>query len=229
MIYLHLGAGAADLDRRANFRCGFTELIKKNFTNGDKIFVVEANPINIKKLKETYKGYKDIKIYNIGISNKTEKKIKFYYADDDAPHYQVCSAKIEHVKKHHPNSKINYFDIETISINSFLKNYVKYGNIDYLSIDIEGLDYDVLMAIDLSKYNITNISIEFLHLSKKQKRCMINHLLKYGYSYFGYGYDHNNYDFLFVKKKIFFNRILSRILWIVGKKHIKYFNYLIKK
>ena len=29
MIYLHLGAGAADLDRRANFRCGFTELIKK--------------------------------------------------------------------------------------------------------------------------------------------------------------------------------------------------------
>ena len=110
-----------------------------------------------------------------------------------------------------------------------MKNYVKYGNIDYLSIDIEGLDYDVLMAIDLSKYNITNISIEFLHLSKKQKRCMINHLLKYGYSYFGYGYDHNNYDFLFVKKKIFFNRILSRILWIVGKKHIKYFNYLIKK
>jgi hypothetical protein len=29
MIFVHLGAGDGDLDQRANFRCGFTEFIKK--------------------------------------------------------------------------------------------------------------------------------------------------------------------------------------------------------
>ena len=229
MIYLHLGAGAADLDERANFRCGFTELIKSKYNQGDKIFIVEANPANIEKLRETYEDYKGTQIFNIGISEKNEKEVKFYYAEHDAPHFQVCSAKIEHVRKHHPNSKIKFFNIETISINNFLENCVKYKIIDYLSIDIEGLDFDVLMSIDFKKYNIKNISIEFLHLSKKQKRNMVNRLIKYDYSYCGYGYDHNNYDFLFVKKKILINRILSKILWIIGRKHLKYFNYLIKK
>ena len=229
MIYLHLGAGAGDLDERANFRCGFTELIKSKFNEGDKIYIIEANPINIKKLRETYKDYIDTKIFNIGISEKNEKELKFYYAEHDAPHFQVCSAKIEHVKKHHPNSKINFFKIETISINNFLENYIKNQTIDYLSIDIEGLDFEVLMSINLKKYNIKNISIEYLHLSKFQKRNMINKLIKFGYSYCGYGYDHNNYDFLFVKKKIFINQLLSKVLWIIGRKHLAYFNCLIKR
>jgi hypothetical protein len=29
MLYIHMGAGAGDLDPKANFRCGFTEFIKK--------------------------------------------------------------------------------------------------------------------------------------------------------------------------------------------------------
>ena len=32
MIFVHLGAGAGDLDSGANFRCGVTEFIKKNFS-----------------------------------------------------------------------------------------------------------------------------------------------------------------------------------------------------
>ena len=29
MIFVHLGAGAGDLDERANYKCGFTKFIKK--------------------------------------------------------------------------------------------------------------------------------------------------------------------------------------------------------
>ena len=29
MYFVHLGAGVGDLDERADFRCGFTEFIKK--------------------------------------------------------------------------------------------------------------------------------------------------------------------------------------------------------
>ena len=47
MNIVHLGAGAGDQDSRANFRCGFTELIKKNYDNSSKVFIVEANQLNI--------------------------------------------------------------------------------------------------------------------------------------------------------------------------------------
>ena len=64
-------------------------------------------------------------------------------------------------------------------------------------------------------------------MNKFQKRKMINHLTKNGYSYAGYGYDHNNFDFLFVRKKIFLNRILSKLIWLINIKYLKFLNYLI--
>ena len=57
---------------------------------------------------------------------------------------------------------------------------------------------------------------------------MINHLTKNGYSYAGYGYDHNNFDLLFVRKKIFLNRILSKLIWLISIKYLNFLNYLIR-
>jgi len=116
MIFVHLGAGAGDLDERANFRCGFTEFIKKNVKIKDKIFVLEANPKNIPKLRDCYKHLSNVNISNLGISIDNEKKLIFYYTDDDAPHYQVCTTKIDHLKKHYPNSTIKKFEIPSLSI-----------------------------------------------------------------------------------------------------------------
>ena len=227
MIFVHLGAGAGDLDNGANFRCGVTEFIKKNSVSSDKIFLLEANPKNISKLKSCYKKFPNAQIFNLGITVKKEKKINFFYTEDDAPHYQVCTTRINHLKKHYPNSKIKKFSVSTITINEFLKKRVKGNIIDCLSIDLEGMDYESLMSINIKKKIIKNISIEFIHMNRFQKRKMINHLTKNGYSYAGYGYDHNNFDLLFVKKKIFLNRILSKLIWLISNKHLKFLNYFI--
>ena len=229
MIFVHLGAGAGDLDERANFRCGFTEFIKKNVKSNNKIFILEANPKNITKLRECYKDFSNANIYNLGISINNEKRLKFYYTDDDAPHYQVCSTKIEHLKKHYPNSIIKNFEIISLSINEFFREKVKENIIDYLSIDLEGIDFDALMSINMKKFDIKNISIEFIHLTSLEKKKMIKHLNQNGYSYVGNGYDHNNFDFLFKRKKIFLNRFLSQFLWMISNKHIKFFNFFISK
>ena len=229
MIYVHLGACVGDWDKTEVNRCGFTEFIKKNSKSEDNIFLFEANPKNINKLKESYKNFQNAKIFNLGISAKENDEITFFYTEDDAPHYMVCSTKIEHVLKHYPNSKIKKFKINTVSINNLLKNYIKEKKIDYLSIDLEGIDFEILMSINFDNYNIKNISVEHLHLNKKQKKELVNYLLKHGYSYCGFGYDHNNFDFLFKKKKILFNRFISKFLWIIGKKHLKIFNYFIFK
>jgi len=229
MIFVHLGAGAGDLDERANFRCGFTEFIKKNVKSNDKIFILEANPKNIPKLIDCYKDFSNANIYNLGISIYNEKNLNFYYTDDDAPHYQVCSTKIEHIKKHYPNSIIKKFEIMSLSINEFFKEKIKENVIDYLSIDLEGIDFDALMSINMKTFDIKNISIEFIHLKSLEKKKMIKHLNQNGYSYVGNGYDHNNFDFLFKRKKIFLNRLLSKFLWMISSKHIKFFNFFISK
>ena len=91
MIFVHIGAGAGDLDPTTNFRDGFSELVKNHESNAKKVFIVEANPINIKKLKKCWKNYKSVKIFNFAIvSNKIKnEKIRFYYCKKDAPHFLV--------------------------------------------------------------------------------------------------------------------------------------------
>ena len=229
MIFIHLGAGAGDLDKRANFKCGFTEFIKKNSKINDKIFVLEANPKNISSLKMCYKNFSNVNIYNLGISLNDEKNLTFYYTEDDAPHYQVYYLENRPFKKHYPNSRIKKFEIQSLPINKFLEKEVNHDIIDFLSIDLEGIDFDTLMSINMDKFEIKNISIEFIHLSPLEKKKMISHLNQNGYSYIGYGYDHNNFDFLFTKKKFLLNRFLSKFLWMVGKKYIKFFNYFMFK
>ena len=56
---------------------------------------------------------------------------------------------------------------------------------------------------------------------------MINHLNKNGYSYAGYGYDHNNFDLLFVKEEKKLNKFLSKFIWLISNKHLKILNYFI--
>ena len=228
-VFVHLGSGAGDLDSRQNFRCGFTEFIKKNSNSNDKIFCVEANPFNIEKLKESYVNFRNVEIFNLGISLEKTDQIKFYYTEKDAPHFQVTSIKKEHVERHYPGEQIKNFIIKAIEINDFFRK-IDQANIDYLSIDLEGIDLDVLKSIDLEKYNIKNISIEYLHLKKLQKKDLIKYLSKKGYSYCGYGYDHKNFDYLFRKKKIYWNIFISKLfLWIISTKHYKYLNNIIIK
>jgi FkbM family methyltransferase len=227
VIFVHLGAGAADLDISSNNICGVTEFIKNKLKENEKheVFLIEANPINIEKLKESYKNFNNIKIFNIGVTNNNSKKIEFYFAEDDVPHYQTCSMNFENIKIHKPFSKISSFKIDAIHIQKFLeKNNIK--KIDYLFIDLEGIDFEILSSINFKKVDIRNISIEYITLGSRKKK-LINFLLYRGYSYCGYGYDHSRFDFLFKKKVIIWNMIFSNFLHFIDHRHIKIFNYLI--
>ena len=202
MNFLHIGGGAGDLDPTTNYRDGFSEFVKKHKSKDKKIYVVEANPVNIVTLKKSWKKYKSVKIFNIAISNKKIEKVKFFFSEKDAPHYQLFSNNINHVKRHFPNSIIREKYIPSININEFLNKNFKNKKIDYFSIDIEGSDYEVIMSLNLKKHNIDNISLEYLHLNKSQKTKILKKLLGNGYSYYGFGLDHNKIDWFFKKKLI---------------------------
>ena len=227
MIFFHIGGGAGDLDPTANFRDGFSEFVKSHGSKNKKIFIVEANPINIDKLKKSWKRYKFVKIFNIAISDKNITKLKFFYSEKDAPHYQLFSTNINHVKIHFPESKIKSKFIKAITINKFLDEHFGNKIIDYFSIDIEGSDFDVIMALNFKKSKINNISLEYLHLTKIQKIKILKKLLNNGYSYFGFGIDHNKIDWLFKKKKNWWNNSVSKLLPIIHRKHYKRLNKLL--
>ena len=231
MNFVHIGAGAGDLDPSSNFRDGFSEYVKKHKSKLKKIYVVEANPKNINKLKKTWKNYKNIKILNCArtANNFKKKKIKLFYSEDDAPHYQLLSNNIQHVKQYYPKSKIKFIIVKTLKISSFLNKYFKNKIIESLSIDVEGADFDILMSIDFTKHIINNISVEYLHLNKIQKKKIINKFLSTGYSYNGFGIDHNNIDWLFTKKNSLWNNLIMRIFPFVHRIHYKRLNKLIKK
>ena len=229
MNFLHIGGGAGDLDPSTGFRDGFSEFVKKYKSKNKNIFIIEANPSNIVTLRKSWKNYKSVKIFNTAKTNKKKNKIKFFYSEKDAPFYQLFSSNINHIKRNFPGSKIKTKKIKAISINDFLLKYFKNKKINYFSIDIEGDDYDVINSLDLKKFNIENISLEYLHLKKFQKIKLLKKLIKNNFSYYGFGIDHNKIDWFFSKKKSIWNNLISKFLPYIHRKHYKRLNKLIIK
>ena len=226
MNFVHIGAGAGDLDPCFNFKDGFSQYVKNNQYSDKNIYLVEANPKNIIKLKECWKDYKHTKIFNCAIvpDNYPDNEIRLYYSLDDGPYYQLMSFDQDFVKRHYPNSKIESFKIKALKINDFFEENFKDLIIESFSIDIEGLDYEVFMDIDLKKYEIKNFSIEYLHLNRVQKKNVINKFIENGYSYNGFGIDYNNLDWLFTKKKSNWNNMISKSLPFLRRTHYKRIN-----
>ena len=229
MIFVHIGGGVGDLDSSANFRDGFSEYVKKIKNQEKKIFVVEANPKNIEKLKICWKIYNYVQIFNFAITpnDYSKNNMVFYYSLDDKPHYQLFSHDKNHVKYYFPYSEIKEMKVQTLRIGDFLNNNFLNLKIDSFSIDVEGLDYKIFMDIDLKKFDIYQFSIEFFHLNKEQKKNIVKKFIENGYSYNGFGLDHNNLDWLFIKKKSFWKNFISKLLPYIHRKHYKRLNKLI--
>lgn len=71
------------------------------------------------------------------------------------------------------------YEVETISLTNFLKEARAPKDIDYLSIDVEGAELDILKSFDFDDYNIKLITVEHNFTEQQQEIC--NVLGKFGY------------------------------------------------
>lgn len=197
MILVQVGSGAGNLD--LNYQDGFSNFAKKIRKN-PQIFSVEANSIHIPKLRKYWRYKKNVKIFNYAIipDNIKKKKINFYYSDKDKPDFQIFSNSESLVKKHFPDSKIRKKLVKCISITDFFKKN-KINEINYLALDIEGMDFEVLYNLNFNKVNIKHISFEHLHLSFIQKIKIVFKLTAHNYFFSGMGFDIRNSDWMFSK------------------------------
>ena len=217
MTLVKIGSGSASLD--TNLKDGFSNFIL-NKKIKEKILIVEANSIHIANLNKFWKFSRNTKIFNLAITpdNTDMKKMTFFYSEEDAPNYQIFSNSKSFVLEHFPMSEINQKIVNCLSISKFFKKN-KLRKIMFLSLDIEGMDYEVLLNLDLKKFEIKHISFEHLHLTIFQKINIILKFIKNDYYFSGMGFDIRKSDWMFSKSfkgskiKTFFLPLMPRRIW----------------
>ena len=101
-----------------------------------------------------------------------------------------------HIDKHLKAKKENQVKLKTETLNNILEKYDAPEYIDYLSLDTEGSELEILKGIDLNKYKIGYLNIE--HNFVEPRRTEIkNYLENRGYKH----YRVNEFDDDYILKK----------------------------
>ena len=160
----------------------------KFIKNGWRAISIEPNPHIFKDLKKNLDEYKDnVKFVKIAVSDK-KGKTKFYFDKKGfLPNRKKGSRshKLKGMRStiqpqlFHEMSK-NYIIVNVDTLTNILNKYNVPKNISILSIDTEGMDYEVLKGLDFSKYKPSIIVTEDY---KKTKDIKYNFLRKMGYKH----------------------------------------------
>jgi hypothetical protein len=75
--------------------------------------------------------------------------------------------------------------IKTLTFSEMIKNYnIKINNIDFLNIDTEGSDFNILKSINLKKYKPELICIEISQFTiQRDKKKILNYLKSNDYEF----------------------------------------------
>ena len=95
-------------------------------------------------------------------------KLKF----EEVKKYPELSGLKENLDKdnnHHLRNEANTVEVETISLNDLIGQNTSNKNIDYISIDTEGSEYEILKNFDFKKYNVEIFTVEHNFVEKKRK------------------------------------------------------------
>ena len=126
------------------------------YENGASGVLVEANPELIDELKEIRP--RDV-IINKAIAFGNEKNINFYVMSGDGLSTLSYKSAQEAMKVNPDIHVKQIYHVETIRVNEILEKYFKQG-IDILSIDLEGIEEEILKQIDFKKFRPIIIVLE---------------------------------------------------------------------
>lgn len=127
---------------------------KRFYDRGWRGINIEPNKLMFNKLKK--QRPKDINL-NIGILSK-KKKLKFYNMNVDALSTFSSRQATEYIKQNFKISKVE--NVATERLDSIFSRYVKGKKIDFLSIDTEGYDIEVLRSNNWEKWQPKLICVE---------------------------------------------------------------------
>ena len=151
---------------------GLEELILEQ---KNKVLLIEPVNYNLQSLKNRFKNKNNIIFENVGISDE-KKQIKFYYVKESSIKKLgkewgsgIGSFRKKHLLDHHRKrfkiieSDIEEVDIKIVLFNDLVEKY-NISEIEYLLIDTEGYDYQIIKSIDFTKTKINKVKFEYKHL-----------------------------------------------------------------
>jgi len=103
--------------------------------------------------------------------------LKLLFAEDRFPELSTLKEFINNDS--HVRNSNNEYEVNTISLNDLLTEYNAPKQIDYLSIDTEGSEYDILYNFDFKNYQFRVITCE--HNYTKRRELIKKLLLSNGY------------------------------------------------
>ena len=168
------------------------------YENGSRGINIEANPL----LLENFKSYRaeDINL-NIGIGGNDDK-LDFYIMEDDT---LSTFSKVEAdlmIAKGKKVSRIKKIELTTIS--KVLDEFTNGIFPDFLSLDVEGLDYQILKSINFDKSFPKVICVEAAEYSSIGAGARRNELIDFLVSKGYYEYANTNLNAIMVKNEFWF-------------------------
>ena len=163
------------------------QYIKKYKT---KSILVEPIKKSFNQLTENYKDYSNVIFENVAIS--VNNQISHLYKIDDSKeekykseHFKgIMSFDKGHLIKHGVKKKdIVKEDVESTSINNLIKKH-KLDMVDLLFVDAEGYDADIIEDFLKTSLMRPIIIFEYLHVSNKKFKDLVNSLNKEKYFFF---------------------------------------------
>lgn len=159
------------------------------------IFVEPLEEI-FEQLKNNYKDYDNLIFENSAISDIDGVKIFYYLDDSDLPDWskELGSFDINVILKHSrfgiPNIEkyIKQKEVKCLKFSTLLEKY-QVTRIDFLAIDVEGHDYEIIKQIDFLKFKPSMILYEHSNLSLNEAESCQQFLLTQGYKLVKYRRD----------------------------------------
>ena len=138
--------------------------------------------------EECYEGIDNIHMERVaivdddGLEKYSDGYIPIYYYWPNTAFNSVFSDHTKSFNKDGSLGELKSFLAPIMTINQLFEKY-SIKELDYLFVDVEGLDGDVIKSIDLDKYKIKEIIYEHIHLhrGKVSEHDLRNHLVDYGY------------------------------------------------
>lgn len=136
--------------------------------NPSHIILVEPNPLHEENIKNSYKDFPNVYIYINAIYYKDNESLelvipalngKFGSPGENSIIYNHSHLSL--IPMNTWGSKENMFKVNATSITfDTICDNLKISSIDYLQIDTEGFDYEIIKMINLDKYDIKQIRYE---------------------------------------------------------------------
>lgn len=115
---------------------------------------------------------------NVALWPKSRELVRFVDAHGLSSIEEFKSGDINADRRQ--NATTSIIEVDTLNPNELLARFNAPKLIDYLTLDVEGAEFDILSALDLTTYAIALMTIEHNHDKERQEK-MRNYLARFGY------------------------------------------------